>query len=486
MEFAEAIAAATAVLTPHLDRAEAGEGPVVVRPPLAEVAERLQLQRWIRDGGMDVDALGAWLQDYLALGIRLQHPASLAHQVAVPDTPAAVADLVHGAINNPMGIYEMGAAAATIEVTIVDWMARQAGLPQPAAGGVLTHGGSLANLTALLAARAAHAPDAWTAGTPADLALLCTPSAHYSVARAAGIMGLGTDAIVPLPVDDLDRLDPDGLPHALDRARAAGRRPFALVVGACATSTGLFDDVAAAADFAQRHGLWLHVDGAHGASALLSPAHRHHLAGIERADSITWDAHKLLRVSGLCAAVLVRDVQALERAFRQEASYLFYDDEGHGDGPGPDLVSRAVECTKTALGTKLFLELAARGERGLGADVAERFAVAHQAWELLREHPGFSTPYEPQTNIVCFRVDGDDAHQVAVRERLLADGDVHLSSAEIGRRRHLRLVVTAPSTTAATLVDTIDRIAQASSAVCRSSSRCTPPPSPGPSPASAA
>lgn len=486
MELAEAIAATTAVLAPHLDRASAGEGPVLARPPVAEVAERLQLARWIRDGGMDVDALAAWLEDYLALGIRLQHPASLAHQVAVPDTPAAVADLVHGAINNPMGIYEMGAAAATIEVTIVDWMVRQAGLPQPAAGGVLTHGGSLANLTALLAARAAHAPDAWTAGAPHDLALLCTPSAHYSIARAAGILGLGTDAIVALPVDDLDRLDPAGLPRALERAHAAGRRPFALVVAACATSTGLFDDIAAAADFAEQHGLWLHVDGAHGASALLSPAHRHHLAGIERADSITWDAHKLLRVSGLCAAVLVRDAQALERAFRQDASYLFYDDDETGDdAPGPDLLSRAVECTKAELGTKLFLELAARGERGLGEDVAARFAVAHQAWALLRERPGFSAPYEPQTNIVCFRVDGDDAHQVAVRERLLADGDVHLSSAVVGGRRHLRLVVTAPSTTAATLVDTIDRIAQASSAVCRSSSRCTPPPSPGPPPASA-
>jgi L-2,4-diaminobutyrate decarboxylase len=392
------------------------------------------------------------------MSTRLHHPASLAHQVAVPDVPAAVADLVHGAINNPMAIYEMGAAAATIELAVVAWMARQTGLP-PGAGGTLTHGGSLANLTALLAARAAHAPDAWTAGAPHDLAILCTPSAHYSIERAAGILGLGTDAIIALPVDALDRIDPDRMGEALDAAHAAGRRPFALVAAACATSTGLFDDVAAAADFASAHGLWLHVDGAHGASALLSPAHRHHLTGIDRADSIIWDAHKLLRVSGLCAAVLVRDADALERAFRQHASYLFYED-ADADAPGPDVITRTVECTKAAMGTKLFLELAARGERGLGEDVAARFAVAREAWELLQQRPGFEVPYEPETNIVCFRVPGDDARQVAVRDALLADGQVHLSSAEIGGRRHLRLVVTAPTTTRATLADTVERIAQ--------------------------
>jgi L-2,4-diaminobutyrate decarboxylase len=463
MEFTDAMAVTVAALEPPLARAAAGEGPVLTRPPVAEVAERLELQRWIADGGMDVDALGDWLARYLALGSRLQHPASLAHQVAVPDVPAMVADLVHGAINNPMAIYEMGPAAATIELAIVDWMTRQAGLP-PGAGGVLTHGGSLANLTALLAARAAHAPDAWTAGAPHDLALLCTPSAHYSIARAAGILGIGTDAIIALPVDHLDRIDPGRMHEALEQAHAAGRRPFALVAAACATSTGLFDDLTAAADFAQAHSLWLHVDGAHGASALLSPQHRDRLAGIERADSVVWDAHKLLRVSGLCAAVLVRDAAALERAFRQQASYLFYDH--HDDEPGPDLLSRAVECTKTALGTKLFLELAARGERGLGEDVAERFAVTREAWELLREQPGFTVPYEPETNIVCFRVPGDDAHQVAVREALLAAGDVHLSSAEIGGRRHLRLVVTAPATTRETLQRVIARVAAASSALC--------------------
>jgi L-2,4-diaminobutyrate decarboxylase len=461
MEFRAAVTAAVDALEPYLRAAESGHGPAVVLPALGAVSESLELRRWIREGGMDTVALGRFLESYLALTTRVGHPAELAHQVAVPDVPAAIGDLVHGITNNPMGIYEMGPAAATIEVEVVAWMLAQIGFDPAAAGGVLTHGGSLANLTALLAARARAAPQAWQCGAPSDLSLLATPAAHYSLSRAAAILGLGTDAIVALATDDLDRLDPARMHEGLTASRTAGRRPFALVAAACATGTGLHDDVAAAAAFCREHGIWLHVDAAHGASGLLSPRHRALLAGIEQADSVIWDAHKLLRVAGLCAAVLVRDATALDHAFQQQASYLFYD----RDSEGVDLLSRTVECTKAALGLKLFLELAARGERGLGDDVAARYDVAHEAWELLCTHEAFSCPYEPETNILCFRADGDDNHQLLVRDRLMAAGDVHLSSTLIGGRRHLRIVVNSPATTRSTLERTIEQIAACSRAI---------------------
>ena len=456
MDFRSAVAAATDALEPHLRRIERGEGPAVALPPVAAVSEQLGLRRWIREGGMDIAELGEFLEAYLGLSARLGHPDELAHQVAVPDVPAAVADLVHGATNNPMAIYEMGPAAATIEVEIVDWMLAKVGFDADRAGGVLTHGGSLANLTALLAARAHAAPAAWRAGAPSDLALLAAPAAHYSVARAAGILGLGTDAIVPLPADDLDRLDATRMHEAIESAREAGRRPFALVAAACATGTGLHDDLRAAADFCREHGLWLHVDAAHGGSALLSARHRPLLSGIERANSVIWDAHKLLRVSGLCAAVLVREAGTLDSAFQQEASYLIYDRESEG----VDLLSRAVECTKAELGLKVFLELASRGERGLGDDVASRYDLTHEVYGLLSERAGFTCPYEPETNILCFRVDGGDQEQLRVRDALMASGEVHLSSTLLGGRRHLRIVVTSPAATRETLGRTIDAIAR--------------------------
>jgi L-2,4-diaminobutyrate decarboxylase len=448
------LAAVETALVPYLRESRNGEGPVIVVPPLAGIAQALDLRRWIREGGMGPEQLETFLVAYLQRTTRVHHPGSLAHQVAVPDVPAAMGDLVHGITNNPMGIYEMGPGAVAIEVEIVGWMLEKVGFDQAGAGGVLTHGGSLANLTALLAARAHAAPEAWQRGAPADLAILAAPSAHYSIARAAGILGLGQDAVIALETDQLDRIDPARIDDAVRRARAAGRRPFALVAAGCATGTGLHDDLRAAATACQEHDLWLHVDATHGASALLSAIHRPLLAGIECADSVTWDAHKLLQVSGLCAAVLVRDRAALDRAFHQQASYLFYDRETEG----VDLLAHTVECSKAALGLKLFLELASRGERGLGDDVAARYALTRRAHALISERPGFSCPYVPETNILCFRFGTDDELQLALRERLIARGDVHLSSALVGGRRHLRMTITAPATSEASIGYVLDVI----------------------------
>ncbi|MEV5740844.1 pyridoxal-dependent decarboxylase [Microbispora rosea] len=436
-------------LAAYVRESQDGTAPVIRRRPPGELAGRLGLARWIREGGMTPESYQEWLDTYLVEGTRLHHPAYLAHQTAAPDFPAALADFVHGAINNPMAIYEMGAAAATVEFEVLRWMLGKVGFPE--GGGVLTHGGSLANLTALLAARAAAAPDAWTEGVPGDLALLAPPSAHYSITRAAAILGLGERAVVPLDVDDLGRIDVARLPEALDRARRAGRRPMALVAAACATGTGLYDDLRPIGEFCAEHDLWFHVDGAHGASALLSEEHRHLLDGVELADSVIWDAHKMLRTSGLVAAVLVRREGDLDAAFQQRASYLFYGDQGF------DLIGRTVECSKAALGLKVFLNLAWRGERGLGEHVAERYAAAHRFWELARERPGFHCPYEPESNIVCFRYgDGDQAE---IRETLLEEGSFHLTSAEVGGVRHLRVTVIAPATDDKTLESLLDRIA---------------------------
>jgi L-2,4-diaminobutyrate decarboxylase len=441
----------------YVDRSRSGAEPVIVRPPIPDVIAALDVRRWIREGGMEPAGFAAFLEAYLERTTRLHHPASLAHQVAVPDLPAAMADLVHGVINNPMAIYEMGAAGAAIELAVTEWMLEKVGWDPAAGGGVLTHGGSLANLTALLAARARAVPGAWTGGVPGDLAVLAPPSAHYSIARSVAILGLGEEAIVPLEVDALERVRPERLPDALERAREAGRRPIALVAAACATSTGLHDDLEAIGAFCRRHGLWLHVDAAHGASALLSPRHRGALAGIELADSVVWDSHKMLRTSSLCAAVLFRRGSDLTDAFHQQASYLFYGD----DPAGVDLIERAVECTKATLGLKLFLNLARRGERGLGAYVAEQYDKARRFHAIIRARPGFECPYEPESNILCFRRGRDPARQIAIRDRLIAEGEFHISSTEIGGERYLRIVVMAPATDDATierLLDAIERV----------------------------
>jgi L-2,4-diaminobutyrate decarboxylase len=448
-DYALAARVAVDLLAEHVREARDGLAPVTAQPEPAVVASELEVERWIREGGMDAAALAEWLPLYLDATVRLHHPGSMVHQVGVPSTGAALADLIHGVTNNPMAKYEMGAAGATLERDVVRWLLEKVGFNPDAGAGVLTHGGSLANLTALLAARARVVPGAWRQGVPPDLALLAPPSVHYSIRRAAAILGLGEDAVIELDVDELERIRPDRLARALERCAASGRRPMALAAVACATSTGLHDDLRAIGAFCAEHGIWLHVDAAHGASALLSDRHRHLLDGVELADSVIWDAHKMLRTSGLCAAVLLRRGHDLAGAFHQSGDYLFYESESIGF----DLLDRAIESTKTTLGLKLFLSLAWAGECGLGDYVASRYDLTRRFYDMLSCEPGVTCPYVPESNILCFRVAGID--QLAFRDRLLAAGRLHIGSTTIGGQRYLRLVVMAPDTDEATLSELV-------------------------------
>jgi L-2,4-diaminobutyrate decarboxylase len=457
-DYANAAQVAVEIVADYVERSRAGEGRVTVQPDPDALASELELDAWIRRGGMDASALADWLPRYLGATVRLHHPGSMAHQVAAPSTGAALADLIHGATNNPMAKYEMGAAGATIEREVVRWMLDKVGFDRETAGGVLTHGGSMANLTALLAARARVAPDAWRSGARGDLVLLAPRSVHYSITRAAAILGLGEDAVIALEVDELERVRPDRLGDALARCAAAGKRPLALVATAPATSTGLHDDIRSIAEFCREHGIWLHVDSAHGGSALLSERHGSLLDGIEQADSVVWDAHKMLRTSALCAAVLVKRESDLPAAFSQHADYIF---DGR-DAVGFDLVDRALETTKATLGLKLFLSLAWAGEEGLGEYVASRYEHTRRFYDALTCEPGITCPYVPESNILCFKVEGQD--QLELLDEILADGRLHLSSTTIAGERHLRLVVTAPDTsddTIALLLEAL-RAAQAS------------------------
>lgn len=442
------------VLAEYVEASRRGQEPAVALPPMDEVEQTLQLRSLIQRGGLDLHRLPAFLRSYLDGTTRLHHPGYLAHQVAVPDLPAAVADLIHGVTNNPTAIYEMGAAGASVERAVVTWMAEKLGFDARRGGGVLTHGGSLANLTALLAARARMAPRAWTEGVPGDLAVLAPPTAHYSIARAVSIMGLGARAVLPLPVDRLGRIRVAAVAAAVAAARARGHRVLALVANAGATATGLHDDLLALGGTCTELGVWLHVDGAHGASALLTRSYRDPLRGIEQAASVTWDAHKMLRTSGLCAAALFRDASVLDAAFHQEASYLF-DTQARA---GVDTLRHTVECTKAALGLKLFLNLAWRGEQGLADYVERQYRLTRDIWALIRSRPGFECPFEPESNILCFRYGRSGDRQLALREALLREGRFHITSAQIDGERFLRLTVMSPATSVQTVEELLDEI----------------------------
>jgi L-2,4-diaminobutyrate decarboxylase len=396
------------------------------------------LSAW-RDAPRDPLAL---LQRFVAESNHLHHPRFLAHQVTPPLPLAALTRFVAAFLNNGLAVYEMSPAGTPIERLVVAWMTRQLALP-PAAGGTLVSGGSLGNLTALLAARAV----AEAGSGPGRWAILVSEQAHYCIPRAARVMGLGSGGIEPVPVDDAFRMRPDALAPAVARVRARGHEPLAVVANACSTATGAFDPLPAIAEFCAAQQLWLHVDGAHGASVALSPKLRPLIAGIERADSIVWDAHKLLLMPSLLTGVLYRDDRHAEAAFAERADYLFT-----RGGGGPDLGRRSLECTKPTMALDLFATLVVHGPELLAEQVEARVAAAQRFAALLRDAGDFELAVPPPANILCFRHlprgEADpDARQTRVRRALLEAGSFHVVQTVLRERVWLRTTLLNPATT---------------------------------------
>ena len=233
-------------------------------------------------------------------------------------------------------------------------------------------------------------------------AVVCGEHAHYGVSRAIGELGLGTDNAVVIPSKHF-RMDVAALEAALDRLRSEGRAVMAVVATAGTTATGSFDDIDRIGRICEDRGLWFHVDGAHGASALFSDRHRARVAGIDRARSIAWDPHKMMLLPLTASVVLTREERDLEAAFSQSAPYLFH----ARDGRNWDQGIRSFACSRRVDAFKVWVALQRYGAAGIGALYDHLCATAHRLFELIGERPDFETFHEPESNILCFRFIGD-------------------------------------------------------------------------------
>lgn len=396
--------------------------------------------------------------DILPAGLAIHHPRNLGHQVATPLPVAALCDLVAAFTNQAMAVYETGPAATMIERQVIRWLGDLVGWDN--AEGVLTSGGAQANLTALLAARQ-HAAgwDVWEQGVAAGPALriLTSEHAHYSIARAAGIMGLGTDAVIKVAADTQGRMDMAALAEAHRTVTQAGHRVLAVAATAGCTPTGSIDPLQAIGAYCREHDLWLHIDGAHGASTLLSEKYKDALRGIELADSVVWDGHKLLYMPATVSAVLYRNPQASYAAFAQEASYLF-----HGESSADEACNvsyRTLECTKRMMGLKLWAAFSLYGAQGLAELVDTVFATARRLADKLQAASDFELLMPPQTNIVCFRY--HQGNQAAIRQALVESGAFHLTQVSLNGNTWLRTTIMNPMTADRDLDALLDAIRSA-------------------------
>jgi L-2,4-diaminobutyrate decarboxylase len=404
-------------------------------------------EHWPRTALDERVDLAAELHRIAAASTALAHPRYLAHQVPPPLPSAALADLVSALLNNGVGVYEMGPAGVPIELAMVEWMCGVLELPA-GAGGVMTSGGSLGNLTALLAMRQ-HATGSWREGSREPLAVVVGADAHYSVARAIQVMGWGEDGGVVAELDARHRMTREAAASAIERATARGRRVIGIVAAAGSTATGAFDPLDELADLAAAHGLWLHVDAAHGGGLAVSPRERHKLRGIARADSIVWDAHKLLMMPALVTAVLFRRSDHSYEAFAQRATYLF--DDASPETRWWDLGTRTLECTKRMMAIELWCALRVHGEPWF-ARVVERLVDLTRAFAArISAAADFELALEPEANIICYRhlVPGAtpselDAHNRALRQRVVEDGRFYIVGTDLPGGYFLRSSIMNP------------------------------------------
>lgn len=326
----------------------------------------------------------------------LYHPRYMGHQVSAPLPAAVWADVVVSAMNQSLAVQEMSPVLTVVERQLIRWLSQAAGFERGA--GTFTSGGTEATFTALLAARAAALPGAWENGLQGELpVVLCGEHAHYAVTRAVAELGLGLKRAV-LVRSANHRMDVEYLRTELNRLRQEAVPVMAVVATAGSTATGSFDDLNAIADACEEHGVWLHVDGAHGATALLSQEHKGRLAGIERARSLAWDPHKMMLLPLSAGVLLVRDAADLDRAFQQHAPYLFHERERSWDQGG-----RSFQCSRRADALKLWVAVQRYGAESFGL-LYDHFAdLARYLHGRLEVHPDFEPLHSPECNILCFR-----------------------------------------------------------------------------------
>jgi aromatic-L-amino-acid decarboxylase len=325
--------------------------------------------------------------------------------------------------------------ADLVEQQALRWVADFVGFPM--AEGAFTSGGMTSNLTALLAARERALPGARAEGVGARAAAVyCSDEAHHSVVRAVETCGLGSNAVRRIPIDDRRRMRTDALADALAADVAAGVVPVAVVATAGTTLTGAVDPLGAIADVCAEHGVWLHIDGAYGLPAAATRTAAPLFAGLDRADSVTLDAHKWLGVQKSCSVVLLREAGPLEAAFGHEERYMLHE----GDVANP--VDRTLEYSRPLRSLRVWLAFRVHGADQYRAWIERTLANARALTEIVRASPDFELLHDPVLSTVCFRhlpAGGDvDTHNVRLARAMQDDGRVFIAPAVVDGHACLR------------------------------------------------
>ncbi|WP_266075693.1 pyridoxal phosphate-dependent decarboxylase family protein [Haladaptatus caseinilyticus] len=432
---------------------------------LRDQFERMEL---IPEEGDGVASALDATESVLRNSVNVSNSNCLAHLHCPPMIPGLAAEAMLSATNQSMDSWDQSPAATLLETRMIEELCEVFGYDDDG-DGVFTSGGTQSNFMGLLLARDWFAKerfgtDVQRSGLPhraKAMRIICSEEAHFTAEQAAAHLGLGENAVVTVESNDDREMCPDALDRTLAELDERELLPFALVGTAGTTDFGSIDPLSELADRADEHDLWFHVDAAYGGALAFSDRHRKSLSGIERADSLSVDFHKLFYQPISCGAFLLRDGSRYEYIVRN-ASYL----NPEGDS-APNLVAKSVQTTRRFDALKPFVSFRALGRKGFGALVDETIALADDVAALLSDDPSFELVAEPTINAVVFRYRpvGTKASDErvswlneAIRESLLREGDAVVARTEVDGVTALKFTLLNPRTTLGDVADILDVI----------------------------
>ncbi|XP_037230597.1 cysteine sulfinic acid decarboxylase isoform X2 [Falco rusticolus] len=409
-----------------------------------ELRELLDLE--LRSSGEPPERLLERCRDVIHYSVKTCHPRFCNQLFSGLDHHALAGRLITEALNTSQYTYEIAPVFVLMEEVVLAKLRELVGWSS--GDGIFSPGGSISNMYAMNVARFHRFPESRLKGSWAlpRLALFASRESHYSIQKGAAFLGIGTDNVHLVSTNERGKMIPEELEKEIQRAKAEGAEPF-FVCATCGTTVlGAFDPLGSIADICQRHGLWFHVDAAWGGSALLSSKHRHLLAGIERADSVAWNPHKMLTVGLQCSAFLLRDTSGLlQRCHGAGATYLFQPDKFYD--VTYDMGDKTPQCGRRVDCLKLWLLWKAAGTEGLARRVERAFACTQYLAEEVKRRDGFQLVLEVAP---------------VIKERMMRKGSMMVGYQPHGTKvNFFRQIVTNPAVTKDDLdffLDEIERL----------------------------
>ena len=401
------------------------------------------------------DEIAQILQIVVANSVAVSNPRTAAHLHCPPLLAALAAELIISALNQSMDSFDQAPIATIVEQRMIRWLRGQAGFPA-SADGTFTTGGSQSNYMGLLLARDAFLKRQWNwsaqkSGLPAEanrLRILCSEVAHFTVEKSASQLGLGTDSVVRIEVDEHFRMKPSALRDAFQGLSGQGLLPMAVVATAGTTDFGSIDPLPQISSIAREANCWLHVDAAYGGALLFSGAHRDKLAGVDRADSLSIDFHKLFWQPIPCSAFMLGDASHFD-SIKLHADYL--NPELHEEEGIPNLVTTSLLTSRRFDALKLWISFQSLGRHKLAAMIDRTITLAAYAAAVVRKTPRLELMAEPQLSTVVFRylpstpnIDADVLnHQI--RQQLFDEGQAVIGHTRVRGRQCLKFTCMNPS-----------------------------------------